>query len=245
MPARAVAGSAPMATETGMRPSGLAARARRKCSAPCFCVCQCIPVVRSSYTCMRYIPTLRLPVSGLRVNTNGKVMNRPPSCGQHFKIGKSNKLTSAPVRTTSLQSPSFTLFGKNDPNSANFGNILILSNKPCGDSMARNPLMRSATSSSLPTSNANSMRRTLPNVFTSSGTREPFGFSKQQRGPDAIGLALGIASHPLRDFGNLQNGVHLGRAHASVRPLSPACAQIPANPDTPRFPPERMQTAGT
>ena len=36
------------ATDTAIRPSGLAARARRKCSAPCFCVCQCIPVVRSS-----------------------------------------------------------------------------------------------------------------------------------------------------------------------------------------------------
>ena len=43
-----VAGSAPIATATGIRPSGFAARARRKCSAPCFCVCQCIPVVRSS-----------------------------------------------------------------------------------------------------------------------------------------------------------------------------------------------------
>ena len=103
---------------------------------------------------------------------------------------------SAPVRTTSLQSPSFTLFGKNDPNSANFGNILILSNKPWGDSMAKKPLMRSATSSSLPTSNANSIRRTLPNVFTSSGTREPFGFSNSNAGPTL--LALRLASRATR-----------------------------------------------
>src|SRR3984893_10780467 len=43
--------------------------------------------------------------------------------------------------------------------------------------------MRAATSSSLSTSNANSIRRTLPNVLISSGTFDPFGFSKNNAGP--------------------------------------------------------------
>ena len=34
------------------------------------------------------MPTLRSPVSGLRVKTWPKVMKRPASCGQHWIIGK-------------------------------------------------------------------------------------------------------------------------------------------------------------
>src|ERR1017187_9704568 len=37
---------------------------------------------------MRYMPTLRSPVSGSRVTTHGSVMKRPPSSGQHFNIGR-------------------------------------------------------------------------------------------------------------------------------------------------------------
>ena len=78
MPDKQLMGSEPIATATSMRPSGLAARARRKCSAPCFCVCQCMPVVRSSPppACGRR-RRLRFPVSGLRVKTNGQVIKRP------------------------------------------------------------------------------------------------------------------------------------------------------------------------
>jgi hypothetical protein len=35
---------------------------------------------------MRYMPTLRSPVSGSLVTTQGSVMKRPPSSGQHFRI---------------------------------------------------------------------------------------------------------------------------------------------------------------
>src|ERR1035441_9505892 len=37
---------------------------------------------------MRYMPTLRSPVSGSLVTTHGNVMKRPPSSGQHFWMGK-------------------------------------------------------------------------------------------------------------------------------------------------------------
>src|SRR5229473_3273580 len=141
---------------------------------------------------MRYIPTFRFPVSGFFVNTSGNVMNRPPSCGQHFKIGKSKRLTSLPFCITSLHGPLFTLFGKNDPSSASFGSILTLSKNPCGVSIFRNPWMRCATSSSSFTSNASAIRRTLPNALINKGYRDPFGFSNSSAGlpPGGTGFSL-------------------------------------------------------
>ena len=38
---------------------------------------------------MRYMPMLRLPVRGSRVMTQGRVMKRPPSRGQHWRMGNS------------------------------------------------------------------------------------------------------------------------------------------------------------
>ena len=99
---KVTAGSVPIATATSIFPDGRSPSARtlppelraimstaadfpstaarirsRACSAATFCLCQCIPVVRSSYTCIRYMPTLRLPDLGSRVVTHGSVMNRP------------------------------------------------------------------------------------------------------------------------------------------------------------------------
>src|SRR6185369_17509030 len=91
-----------------------------------------MPVVVESYTCMRYIPTLRLPERGSRVVTHGKVMNRPPSKGQHCRIGKSSSEKS-PFLMTSLQGAVGTTLGKKLPISASIGNIFTLSRKPCGD----------------------------------------------------------------------------------------------------------------
>src|SRR5439155_21377483 len=44
---------------------------------------------------MRYMPTLRSPVSGSWVTTQGRVMKRPPSRGQHFWMGKSSNVGQA------------------------------------------------------------------------------------------------------------------------------------------------------
>src|SRR5487761_54778 len=41
---------------------------------------------------MRYMPRLRSPVSGSRVTTHGSVMKRPPSSGQHFRMGRLAKV---------------------------------------------------------------------------------------------------------------------------------------------------------
>ena len=137
-------------------------------------------------------------------------MNLPPSCGQHFKIGKSSRFTSFPWCITSLQAPVFTLFGKTAPSSANFGNIFILSKSPCGVSIFKNPCIRATTSSSAVTSNASAIRRTLPNVFTNNGTREPFGFSNKRAGPTLSGSRSLSRATRWVDFRNFQNGIDLG-----------------------------------
>src|ERR1700733_6531143 len=81
---------------------------------------------------MRYMPTLRSPVSGSLVTTHGNVMNRPPSSGQHFWIGKLRSVGgfddvpffqsgavgqffveagASNLWMTSLHAPLFTVFG--------------------------------------------------------------------------------------------------------------------------------------
>ena len=54
---------------------------------PPLCICQCIPTVSSSYTCILYVPTFLVPVSGSFVMTTGVVIYRPPSAGQFFVMG--------------------------------------------------------------------------------------------------------------------------------------------------------------
>src|SRR6266850_7035472 len=55
--------------------------------------------------------------------------------------------------------------------------------------------MRSATSSSSFTSNAKAIRRTLPKVLISKGTREPLGFSNSSAGPTLCGArSLSLAT---------------------------------------------------
>ena len=107
-----------------------------------------MPVVWPSYTCIRYMPMLRLPVRGSRVCTQGSVIKRPPSCGQHFRIG--NAFRSKPSRRmTSLHGASFalTVFGNALVSAPSCGSIFSLSSKPSGAFMFISPWMRSAISS--------------------------------------------------------------------------------------------------
>ena len=92
------------------------------------------------------MPTLRLPVLGSRVITQGRVMNRPPSFGQHCRMGKSSSEKLSRLMT-SLQGPVGTVLGKNLPISASMGSIFTLSRKPCGDLTSMKARMRSAISS--------------------------------------------------------------------------------------------------
>src|SRR2546429_198975 len=66
-------------------------------------------------------------------------MNRPPSCGQHFRMGKSKRLTSLPFWITSLHAPDFTLLGKHDPSSPSFGSLLTSSRKSASAAVLSGP----------------------------------------------------------------------------------------------------------
>jgi hypothetical protein len=57
------------------------------------------------------MPRLRLPVFGSRVVTQGRVMKRPASCGQHCRMGKSRSEKLSRL-ITSLQGPVGTVLGK-------------------------------------------------------------------------------------------------------------------------------------
>ena len=174
---------------------------------------------------MRYIPTFLFPVSGFLVKTRGNVMNRPPSCGQHFRMGKSKRLTSLPFWMTSLQAPDFTLFGKNEPSSASFGSILILSKRPCDVSIFKNPWMRCAISPRPFTSKASSILRTLPNALISNGCRDPFGFSKRSAGPTEFGARL--ASRATRCVTSAISST--GSTSARIRLSSPSFSSFRTN----------------
>ena len=104
-----LAGSPPSTIAAGMRVC-CSWRARCSWSAPPLWRCQCTIRVRSSTTCRRYMPTLRTPVCGLRVITCGRVMKRPPSLGQHFRIGRKSS-EGFSVSITSWTGPRRTLRG--------------------------------------------------------------------------------------------------------------------------------------
>ena len=76
-------GSSPSATATSSRPSAASQSMR-----PSLCVCQCMKVELRSIFCMRYMPTLRVPVRGSFVITAGSVMNGAGSPGQQRWIGQ-------------------------------------------------------------------------------------------------------------------------------------------------------------
>ena len=60
----------------------------RQSAAPSLWICQCMKVVRASIFCIRYMPTLRVPVRGSRVITAGRVMKGAGSPGQQCWIGR-------------------------------------------------------------------------------------------------------------------------------------------------------------
>ena len=77
-----------------------------------------------SKTCRRYMPTLRLPVSGWCVNTSGRVTKGPPSSGQQVSTGILVRSTSSSFKTISWQGAWVTSLGKMFPRRASLGSIL-------------------------------------------------------------------------------------------------------------------------
>ena len=92
------------------------------------------PLPPGSNTCKRYMPTLRVFVAGSRVMTCGSVMYRPPSCGQHLRIGSADSERSSPVWTTSWHGARLTIDGPSPIERS------TPSMSPARSSVARKPL---------------------------------------------------------------------------------------------------------
>ena len=115
--------------------------------------------------------------------TQGRVMKRPASFGQHCRMGKSSKENSSRLMT-SLQGPVATVLGKNLPISASMGSIFTLSRNPWGDFTSMKPRMRSAISSRESTSSASFMRRAEPNwLISTCAPGYPLTFWKRSARP--------------------------------------------------------------
>ena len=129
-------------------------------------------------------------MSGSRLITSGNVMKRPPSPGQHFSTGKSERLGVS--STTSLAGPRRTRFGR-DRNRRKTVRRFAQSAPSVGG------LMRSAnvTSSSPICSgcipNASSIRRSLARRFMASGKFAPSTFSNSIALPPDLTILVAIS----------------------------------------------------
>ncbi len=123
----------------------------------------------------------RTPVSGSLVNTSGSVMKRPPSSGQHFRIGRSSRVPSR--RTTSWQGASLTVFGIRSRSRPTIGSIFSASMMPSGICGVISSLISRARSSSVFTPSARHIRSIDPKTFVATGMSKPAGFSNRSAGP--------------------------------------------------------------
>ena len=159
-------------------------------------MCQCIPVERLSRRCIRYIPTLRIPVSGSRVLTIGSVTNAPPSASHECNIGRRSRSTSSPCHTTCWQAPRpATLCGNHLATSANRGSARIFSHsEPLGESASfKRESIRAEISSSRSTPRAIAMRREEPIIFVTTGNSVPV-FSKRSALPPSLLTTRSVSS---------------------------------------------------
>ena len=177
----AVTGSSPSATATSIRPSAASQSAR-----PSLWSCQCMKVVRRSIFCIRYMPTLRLPVRGSCVITAGSVMKGAGSPGQQCWIGSRSRSTSSPSSTTSWHGPLRTDFGRESAIDFSVFRPRTLAASPCGGCISSMSPSLAATSSSRSTPKPMHMRRSVPNWLISSGWRAPLTLSNRSAGPPAL-----------------------------------------------------------
>ena len=132
-------------------------------------------------TWQRYMPTLRIPVSGSRVITWGSVMKGPPSWGQVVSTGI--EAMSGSRSTTSCTGPDETCFGGSDASFPSFGIILSLSQSPCGGAILRSARSSLAGSSRSSQESAQAARRRVPKRFMATGMTPEEGFSNRSAGP--------------------------------------------------------------
>ena len=156
----------------------------RQSEAASLWICQCRPVEVASYFCNRYMPTLRPPVRGSLVKTEGSVMNGPPSPGQQVAIGRRSR--SGWSSTTSWQGPLETILGRESASDLSLPRARSLSPIPCGGCISSTEETFSPSSSSCSTPKARHMRRSVPNWLMSSGSEEPRTLRNSSAGPPAL-----------------------------------------------------------
>ena len=163
-------------------------------------------VERGPSFCIRYMPTLRVPVRGSFVMTAGSVMKGAASSGQHVWIGSRSSDASSPSRTSSWLGARRTVFGRESAIDLSFCRPRTLSTRPAGGCISSTSPSFDATLSSDGASNARHMRRSVPNWLISSGCSEPLTFSNSSAGPPALTVrslisvisSTGSTSAPMR-----------------------------------------------
>ena len=194
-----VIGSVPSAIATSIRPAP-----SRQSDAASLWICQCRPSVVFECFCSRYMPTLRPPVTGSRVITDGSVMYGPPSSGQHCMIGSRSRSGSA--ITTSWQAPEPTIFGFESfrvrrPVAA----ASSTADSPFGGCSSSNtPATRSRTSSSDADAERQAHAALGAELVDQHRHRRALDVAEQQRRPARLHGAVG-------DLGDLEVRVDLGR----------------------------------
>ena len=123
------------------------------------------------------MPTLRAPVTGSLVKTPGSVMYRPPSPGQHVRMG-SVASDGRSVSTISWQGACATRRGAAFATSKSVASFFTRSMNVPGMRRSSRRVIRPARSSSRSTPSAHAMRSAAPNALTSTGMSWPSTRSK-------------------------------------------------------------------
>ena len=170
---------------------------------PSLCSCQCIAVERGPSTCIRYMPTLRVPVRGSRVITAGSVMNGAASPGQHVWIGSAPRSTSSPRSTTSWHAPLRTVFGRESAIDFSFCSPRSFSASPCGGCISSTSASFVATSSSRSTPKREAHAPLGAELVDEQRMVAPLRPLEEQRGPAGLDRAVD-------DLGHLEVRIDLG-----------------------------------
>ena len=143
------------------------------------------------------MPTLRTPVSGSSVCTNGSVTKRPPSCGQHFSTGNRSNRAASPCKTTCWHTPRpLTSRGSQRDMRPSNGSIRNLSNRSgLGEvSAAKSSSIRPVSRSTDSTPSAMAIRRSEPIILVSTGNGVPVFSNNSARPPPGLFASRSVNS---------------------------------------------------
>ena len=150
---------------------------------------------------MRYMPTFRSPLSGSLVTTQGRVMKRPASSGQHLRMGMESSVGHGPAAphanwccwwTISWHGPLATSLGFACRKSRAVPSSLIASAKLVGGLALSSEASSAATSSTDCAPKLRAMRRWEPKVLMASGKGDTW--------PLTVGRSISRAFPPPGDF---------------------------------------------